>query len=44
MKGKISKVFITLSALVCTLMAFTISASACNWFSYQPEEPECLRK
>ncbi|KAA8679335.1 cyclic lactone autoinducer peptide [Clostridium sp. HV4-5-A1G] len=44
MKGKIAKLFITLSALVCTIMAFTISASACNWGMYQPEEPECLRK
>nr|WP_242977509.1 cyclic lactone autoinducer peptide [Clostridium luticellarii] len=34
----------TLSALVCTLMAFAVSASACTWWSYQPEEPECLRK
>ncbi|MCC9294278.1 cyclic lactone autoinducer peptide [Clostridium sp. WLY-B-L2] len=34
----------TLSALVCTLMAFTVSASACTWCFYQPEEPDCLRK
>ncbi|NLU07623.1 MAG: cyclic lactone autoinducer peptide [Clostridiales bacterium] len=44
MKSKIGKIFITLSALVCTLMAFTVSASACTWGFYQPKEPECLRK
>ncbi|MFL0194370.1 cyclic lactone autoinducer peptide [Clostridium sp. WILCCON 0269] len=44
MKTKFIKILITLSTLICTLMAFTISASACNWGWYQPEEPECLRK
>ncbi|OOM73673.1 hypothetical protein CLPUN_44270 [Clostridium puniceum] len=28
---------------ICTQMAFTVSASACNWSSFQPEEPKCLR-
>ncbi len=24
--------------------AFSTSASACGWSSYQPEEPKCLRE
>lgn len=44
MKIKLVKTLITLSTLLCTVMAFTVSASACGWSLYQPEEPECLRK
>jgi AgrD protein len=44
MKNKIAKVFMTLVAVICTSMALTVSASACFWCFYQPEEPECLRK
>ncbi|GEP64513.1 hypothetical protein CBE01nite_22810 [Clostridium beijerinckii] len=28
---------------ICTRMALRVSASACNWGLYQPEEPKCLR-
>lgn len=44
MKSKIIRIFLSLCVLICTLMAFTVSASACFWGAYQPEEPDCLRK
>jgi len=44
MKNKINKFFITLTSYVCTKMAFSISASACSWGAFQPEEPKCLKK
>lgn len=44
MKSKIIRIFLSLCVLICTLMAFVVSASACYWGAYQPEEPECLRK
>lgn len=44
MKNKIVKMFMALTAVVCTSMALTVSASACFWSFYQPEEPKCLRK
>lgn len=28
---------------ICTRMALRVSASACSWGLYQPEEPKCLR-
>lgn len=28
---------------MCTRMALRVSASACGWGLYQPEEPKCLR-
>lgn len=28
---------------ICRRMALRVSASACNWGFYQPEEPKCLR-
>ncbi|NRT72439.1 cyclic lactone autoinducer peptide [Clostridium beijerinckii] len=31
-------------AIICKKMAFKISASACGWSAYQPQEPECLRE
>lgn len=43
MKSKLGKMLITLVAGLCTTMALSISASACIWGFYQPEEPECLR-
>ena len=33
-----------LIASICTVMALSISASACVFGYYQPEEPEALRK
>ncbi|UZQ49404.1 cyclic lactone autoinducer peptide [Clostridium kluyveri] len=44
MKSKIIRIFLSLCVLICTLMAFAVSASACFWGAYQPEEPEFLRK
>jgi AgrD protein len=44
MTGKLEKKIIQTIAAICTIMAATISASACLWAWYQPEEPECLRK
>ncbi|WP_270568131.1 cyclic lactone autoinducer peptide [Clostridium beijerinckii] len=32
-----------LTSNICTRMAFRVSASACTWSAYQPEEPKCLR-
>lgn len=29
-------------ATLATLFASTIATSACLWYFYQPEEPECL--
>ena len=44
MKVKISKYLLGVTASVCTLMAISISASACFFGFYQPEEPKCLSK
>ncbi|WP_333859796.1 cyclic lactone autoinducer peptide [Clostridium sp.] len=44
MKSKFIRLFLSLCVTICTLMASIVSASACMWFSYQPEEPECLRE
>lgn len=44
MKERIRKVFLTVMTSICTIMAVSVSASACTWGYYQPEEPECLRK
>lgn len=44
MKSKIVRLFVMLATSICTLMALSVSASACNWALYQPEEPKCLRK
>lgn len=44
MKNKINKLVVTLTSNVCTKMAFSVSASACSWSAFQPEEPKCLRK
>ena len=32
-----------LTSNICTRMALSVSASACHWGLYQPEEPKCLR-
>lgn len=44
MVNSIKKVTVALVSNVCTKMAYSVSASACAWGSYQPEEPKCLRK
>ena len=44
MKNKINKFFVTLTSNVCTKMAFSVSASACSWSLFQPEEPKVLEK
>jgi AgrD protein len=31
-------------ASLTTLVAAMVASSACVWFAYQPEEPECLRE
>ena len=31
-------------AVAATFLASIAAASACFWFIYQPEEPECLSK
>lgn len=34
---------LTLAAALATVVATTIATSACFFFGYQPEEPECLQ-
>lgn len=41
---KFNKQLFTLVAVVTTLVATAVASSACFWFIYQPEEPECLRE
>ncbi|MCY6354794.1 AgrD family cyclic lactone autoinducer peptide [Clostridium sp. ZS2-4] len=38
------KKIVSLLAAFFTFFAFSISASACAWSAYQPEEPNCLRE
>lgn len=33
-----------LVASIATLVASVVASSACFFYSYQPEEPKCLRK
>lgn len=44
MKNQINKLVTIITSYVCTKMAFSVSASACSWGTFQPEEPKCLRK
>ena len=44
MKNKINESLVKFTSYVCTKMAFSVSASACMWNTFQPEEPKCLRK
>lgn len=37
------KKLVAIAAIVCTFVATTLSASACWWGFYQPEEPRALR-
>lgn len=43
MKGKINQLATQITTVVCTKMAMSVSASACFWAEYQPEEPKCLK-
>lgn len=38
-----SKLFAVV-AVVATFVATTVATSACTWYFYQPEEPECLKE
>ena len=40
---KINAIVLMTLAAVATVFASLVSTSACFWFTYQPEEPECLR-
>lgn len=44
MKSKIVKHLALIVSSVLTLLAVSVSVSACTFFSYQPEEPKCLRE
>lgn len=44
MKNTFEKKGAAVCAKVLKHFALSTSASACNWVSYQPKEPECLRK
>lgn len=41
---KINELITTFMASICKTMALSVSASACAWSYYQPEEPKCLSK
>lgn len=38
------KRLLILTATVATAVAAMVASSACVFFSYQPEEPKCLRE
>ncbi|KGK87761.1 cyclic lactone autoinducer peptide [Clostridium sp. HMP27] len=40
---KLNSKFLALIATLTTIVAASVATSACSWFSYQPEEPKCLR-
>lgn len=41
---KVSKKLLSVIAVISTAVASLVSASACAWYFYQPEEPESLRE
>lgn len=41
---KFNKKVLTAIAIVMTVVATSVATSACWWFTYQPEEPKCLRE
>ena len=43
MKTKIGKLLLGITVSACTMMAISISVSACLFGFYQPEEPKCLK-
>lgn len=44
MNKKVLRIMLTLGASIFTLIATTVSAGACWFWTYQPEEPKSLRK
>lgn len=44
MKGKVNEFVTQITTNLCSKMAKSVSASACTWAFYQPEEPKCLKK
>ncbi len=38
------KKLLTLIATLATMIAAAVASSACFYFTYQPEEPKCLRE
>lgn len=44
MKNMINKICVKTTSEVCKKMAFSVSASACSWSTFQPKEPKCLKK
>lgn len=42
-KGNLVKLFGAIS-VVATFVATSVATSACLWYLYQPEEPECLKE
>jgi cyclic lactone autoinducer peptide len=41
---KLNTKFLALIATITTLVAASVATSACAWFTYQPEEPKCLKE
>lgn len=41
---KLNSKFLALIATITTIVAASVATSACVWFSYQPEEPKCLKE
>jgi AgrD protein len=37
------KVLFAVISTIATLFATIIASSACLWYMYQPEEPDCLK-
>lgn len=44
MKGKVNVLIAGVTTNLCTKMAKSVSASACNFCLYQPKEPKSLKK
>lgn len=40
----LNKRLLTVLASMTTLVAALVASSACLWYTYQPEEPKCLRE
>lgn len=43
MRNIIKRVATLLAVNICSKMALSVSASACSFGLYQPEEPKCLK-
>lgn len=44
MKNIVSEKCAKVVAKTCEKIAYSVSASACSWGTYQPKEPKALRK